>query len=144
LRAALAARPEDEPPFHALRIAYAQAVSAEDSELRRVWTTVVAATPSVLKGVLGGILLKTQLVIAEFFAVRFEVPSNSLGPMMLAGAAQGVVQAAQTHWFVNGGDLASTISAGLELLEHGIDDDPRAWSQTIAGAATPRGSRTAR
>jgi AcrR family transcriptional regulator len=144
LRSALAARPEDEPPFHVLRIAYAHAVAIEDAELRRVWTSVVAATPNVLKGVLGGILLKTQRVIAEFFAVRFGVPSDSFGPMMLAAAAQGVVQAAQTHWFVNGGDLASTISAGLELLERGIDVDPRAWTQTIGSAATPRGSRSAR
>jgi TetR/AcrR family transcriptional regulator, regulator of mycofactocin system len=151
LRSALAARPTDEPPLHSLRIAYAQAVSAEDPELRRRWTTVVAATPNVLKGVLGGILLKTQRVIAEFFAARFDVPSDSLGPMMLAAAAQGVVQAAQAHWFINGGDLASTISDGLELLERGIDSDPRTWSQTIGtlptprgGRATPRGSRAAR
>jgi TetR/AcrR family transcriptional regulator, regulator of mycofactocin system len=144
LRAALAARPTDEPPLHSLRLAYAQAVSAEDPELRRRWTTVVAASPNVLKGVLGGILLKTQRVIAEFFAARFEVPSDSLGPLMLAAAAQGVVQAAQTHWFINGGDLASTISDGLELLERGSDSDPRTWSQTIGAPPTPRGSRAAR
>jgi AcrR family transcriptional regulator len=144
LRAALSARPADEPPLHALRIAYAEAVAAEDADLRRRWTSVVAATPNVLKGVLGGILLKTQRVITEFFATRFDAPSDSLGPMMLAAAAQGVVQAAQTHWFVNGGDLASTISDGLEMLERGIDGDPSTWSQTIGGAATPRGSRAAR
>jgi AcrR family transcriptional regulator len=144
LRAALAARPADEPALQALRIAYAQAVSTEDAELRRRWTSVVAATPNVLKGVLGGILLKTQRVIAEFFAARFDVPSDSLGPTMLAAAAQGVVQAAQTHWFINGGDLARTISDGLEMLERGIDNDPRTWSQTIGKPPTPRGSRAAR
>ena len=144
LRAALSARSPDEPAFQALRLAYAETVSAEDAELRRRWTSVVAATPNVLKGVLGGILLKTQRVVAEFFAARFDVPDDSLGPMMLAAAAQGVVQAAQTHWFINGGDLATTLSVGFEMLERGIDSDPRAWSQTIGSAATPRGSRAAR
>ena len=144
LRAALSARSPDEPAFQALRLAYAETVSAEDAELRRQWTSVVAATPNVLKGVLGGILLKTQRVVAEFFAARFDVPGDSLGPMMLAAAAQGVVQAAQTHWFINGGDLATTLSVGFEMLERGIDADPRAWSQTIGSAATPRGSRAAR
>jgi len=144
LRAALSARSPDEPAFQALRLAYAETVSAEDAELRRRWTSVVAATPNVLKGVLGGILLKTQRVVAEFFAARFDVPDDSLGPMMLAAAAQGVVQAAQTHWFINGGDLATTLSVGFEMLARGIDSDPRAWSQTIGSAATPRGSRAAR
>ena len=144
LRAALSARSPDEPAFQALRLAYAETVSAEDAELRRQWTSVVAATPNVLKGVLGGILLKTQRVVAEFFAARFDVPDDSLGPMMLAAAAQGVVQAAQTHWFINGGDLATTLSVGFEMLERGIDSDPRAWTQTIGSAATRRGSRAAR
>jgi len=141
LRAALSARAPEEPTLQALRLAYAEAVSAEDAELRRQWTSVVAATPNVLKGVLGGILLKTQRVVAEFFAARFDVPSDSLGPMMLAAAAQGIVQAGQTHWFVNGGDLAATVSAGFEMLERGIDSDPRTWSETIGRASTRRGSR---
>ena len=36
---------------------------------------------------------------------------------MLAAAAQGVIQAAQTQWFLHGGDLATMISEGLEVLE---------------------------
>ena len=67
---------------------------------------------------------------------------------MLAAAAQGVVQAAQTHWFVNGGDLATKISDGLEMLERGVDADPGAWSRALGSrrrsVATPRESRAAR
>ena len=54
LRAALSARPADEPPLHSLRLALEEVVSAEDTVLLRRWIAVVAATPGVLKGVLGG------------------------------------------------------------------------------------------
>jgi AcrR family transcriptional regulator len=54
LRTALAERPADEAPLHSLRVALADVVSTEDPVLRRRWTSVVAATPSVLPGVLGG------------------------------------------------------------------------------------------
>ena len=40
-------------------------VSAEDPELVRRWTAVIAASPNVVKGVLGGIQLKSHRVIAE-------------------------------------------------------------------------------
>jgi hypothetical protein len=43
---------------------------------------------------------------------------------MLAAAAGGVIQAAQTEWFVRGGDLAQKISEGLDVLERGVG-----WSQ---------------
>ena len=66
-------------------------------------------------------------MIAEFLGSRLDMPSDSLVPMMLAAAAQGVVQASQIHWWVNGGDFATTISEGLEVLERGIDSDPRTW-----------------
>jgi TetR/AcrR family transcriptional regulator, regulator of mycofactocin system len=138
LRAALSAQPADAPPVHALRVAYTEVASNEDAELRRRWTTVVAATPSVLNGVLGGILLKTQRAIAEFLGDRLTMPSDGLVPMMLAAAAQGVVQAAQIHWWVNGGDLATMISEGLELLERGIGSNPRAWSQPVGNQRSPR------
>lgn len=42
--------------------------------------------------------------------------------------AQGVIQAAQTQWYFNGGDLATTISKCLEVLERGIGTDPTTWS----------------
>ena len=127
LRGALASRPADEPPMHALRFALAEQIAAEDSELLRRWIGVIAVTPSVVKSVLGGIQLNTQQVIAEFFASRLDLPSDALVPTMLAAAAQGVIQAAHTQWFFHDGDLATTISESLEVLERGIGSDPRTW-----------------
>ena len=96
--------------------------------LLRRWIAVIAATPSVLRGVLGGIQLKRHRVIAEFFGARLGLPSDALVPTMLAAAAGGVIQAAQTHWCFHGGDLATIISEGLDVLESGIGTDPKTWS----------------
>ena len=128
LRSALSARPADEPPLQSLRLALEEVVSTEDAANLRRWTAVVAATPGVLRAVLGGIQLKSSRVIAEFFGSRLDLPSDALVPTMLAAAAGGVIQAAQTQWFVHGGDLATKLSEGLEVLERGIDPDPRTWS----------------
>ncbi len=134
LRAALSVRPLDEPPLHSLRLAYAEQVSAEDTELVRQWITVIAATPSVLRGVLGGIQLIGHRTLAEFFGSRLDLPADALVPTMLAAAVGGVIQAAQTQWFFQGGDLATTISESLGVLERGIGTDPKTWS---AGAGSP-------
>ncbi len=120
LRLALAARPMEEPPLHAVRVAVEQVVAAEDLVLVRRWTTVIAATPGVVKGVLGGIQLKSQQVLSEFFGARLGVPSDDLVPTMLAAAAGGVIQAAQTNWYLKGGDLATAMSEGLGVLEQGV------------------------
>jgi TetR/AcrR family transcriptional regulator, regulator of mycofactocin system len=128
LRAALVTRPLDEPPMHSLRIALAEQISAEETDLLRRWVAVIVATPSVMRAVLGGIQLKTQRVIAEFFGSRLGQPDDALVPTMLAAATQGVIQAAQTQWYFQGGDLANAISAGLEVLESGIGTDPKTWS----------------
>jgi len=130
LRLALAARPDDEAPLQSLRLALAAVVAEEDTELVRQWTVVVAATPSTIRGVLGGIQLKSHRVIADFFATRLGVASDSLVPVMLAAAVGGVIQAAQTQWFFQGGDLATAISDGLGVLERGIGTDPKAWPAT--------------
>lgn len=127
LRVALADRPTDEAPLHSLRLALTHTVSREDATLARQWTAVVAATPSVLRAVLGGIQLKSQRVIAEFLAARLDLPPDALVPTMLAAAVGGVIQAARTQWYIEGGDLATRISAGLEVLERGIGSDPRTW-----------------
>jgi AcrR family transcriptional regulator len=120
LRTALSARPDDEPPLHSLRLALEEVAAAEDTALLRRWIAVIAATPSVLKGVLGGIQLKGQRVIAEFFGDRLSLPSDDLVPTMLAAAAGGVIQASQTRWYFQGGDLATALSAGLDVLERGL------------------------
>ena len=114
------ARPADEPPLHSLRLALEEAVVGGGHGLLRRWIAVVAATPAVLRGVLGGIQLKGHRVIAEFFGARLGVPSDALVPTMLAAAAGGVIQAAQTQWYFHGGDLATAISDGLDVLESGI------------------------
>jgi AcrR family transcriptional regulator len=128
LRAALSTRPADEPPLLSLRLALEQELATEDPVLVHRWIAIIAATPSVLRAVLGGIQLKSHRVMAEFLGSRLGSPSDALVPTMLAAAAGGVIQAAQTHWYFHGGDLAETISESLEVLEGGLSADPRKWS----------------
>jgi AcrR family transcriptional regulator len=129
VRAALAARPADEPLLSSVRAALEVAMAAQDQDLLRRWTTVVHATPSVIRGVLGGIQLKGHVAMAEFIGARLDVPGDALVPTMLAAAIQGVMQAAQTQWFFRGGDLVTAISDGLAVLERGIGTDPGSWSR---------------
>jgi AcrR family transcriptional regulator len=143
LRGALAARPADEVPLHSVRVALEDVVSAEDAALRRRWTTVVAATPSILNGVIGGIQIKSHRAVAEFLGSRLGLPSDDLVPTMLAAAVGGVIQAAQTQWFIRGGDLAPLIAEGLEVLERGIGSDPRTWSGRPARPRTASRSKPA-
>lgn len=120
LRGALAERPTDEPPLHSLRLAAEVAVSAEDPVLLKRWIDVVAATPSALRAVLGGCILTLDGMLAEFFGSRLSVPADDLVPTMLAGAAGGVIKAAETRWLLSGGNLATTISEGLRVLEEAV------------------------
>ena len=116
LRTALDERPAAEPPLHALRTALTQAVGADDLDLLRQWTGVVAATPAVLAGVVGGIQLKTHLLIAAFFGRRLDLPADALVPTMLAAAAGGVIQAAHVQRFFPGGGPANGLRESLEVL----------------------------
>jgi TetR/AcrR family transcriptional regulator, regulator of mycofactocin system len=140
LQAALSARPLDEAPMHALREALTEQIAAEDADLLRRWIVVIVGTPSVVKGVLGGIQLNTQRVIGEFFGERLGLPSDALVPTMLAAAVQGVMQAAHVQWHLHGGDLANTISDGLGVLEEGIGTGPETWPFG-RGSAAPRKAR---
>jgi AcrR family transcriptional regulator len=144
LRAALAARPVDEPPLHSLRVALTDVVAAEDPDLLRRWNNVVAATPMLLKGVIGGIHLKGHRVMAEFLAGRLGEPSDAFVPTMLAAAVGGVIQAAQTQWFLQGGDLAGRISEGIEILERGIGTDPKTWPTATPTRKSKPASRRSR
>jgi len=149
LRAALATRPDDEAPLQSLRLALGEVVSAEDPVYSRRWTSVVAAAPSVINTVLGGIQLKSHRAIAEFLGSRLDQPAEGLVPTMLAAAVGGVIQAASTQWFIQGGDLATKIAEGLEVLESGIGSDPRTWSgrskkPRSAGRTKPRSGGGAR
>jgi TetR/AcrR family transcriptional regulator, regulator of mycofactocin system len=120
LREALAERPADELPLHSLRLAVERAVSAEDPILHKRWIGVVAATPSALRAVLGGCILLLNGVLAEFFGSRLSLPADALVPTMLAAAASGVIKAAETHWVLHGGNLATIASQGLGVLEEAV------------------------
>jgi AcrR family transcriptional regulator len=133
LRVALANRPADEPPLRSLRVALADVFAALDSTQLRRWISVVASTPSAVKSVLGGIQLKSQPVIAEFLAARLGLPNDELVPTMLAAATGGVLQASLTKWFLQGGDVGTTISDGLEVLERGVRSDPLSGSHRKTG-----------
>ena len=117
LRAALAARPAGEEPLESLRLALLDQLAREDMELLRRWIAVIAANPSVLNSVLGGIQLKIQGVIAEFFGARLGVRSDALVPTPMADASSGVIQAAHVDWYVNGGDLITKVSEAFSVLE---------------------------
>jgi AcrR family transcriptional regulator len=137
LRDALAERPTDEPPLHSLRLAVEVAVSAEDPVLLKRWIAVVAATPSALRAVLGGCILILDGMLAEFFGSRLGMPGDSLVPTMLAGAAGGVIKAAETRWLLSGGNLATTISEGLGVLEAAVGTG-------LGGGASGKGRRNTR
>jgi AcrR family transcriptional regulator len=137
LRAALSSRPTDEPPLRSLRLALEDVLAAEDEALVRRWVTVVANTPMVLKAVVGGIQLKAHRVMAEFFGARLGLSSDHLVPTVLAAAAGGIIQAAQTHWYICGGDLTISISKGLDVLERGMGTDLHTWVADAGGADWP-------
>jgi len=140
LRAALAARPDDEPPLHSLRLALQEVAANEDTAHSRRWISIIASTPSVLRGVLGGIQIKSQLVMAEFFADRLGLRSDDLAPTMLAAAAGGVIQATQTRWYIRGGDIVEALSEAFDVLEQGIGTDSAIWT---SGKPKPNPARAA-
>jgi AcrR family transcriptional regulator len=132
LRSALAERPADEPPLHSLRLAVEVAVAGEDPVLLKRWIAVVAATPSALRAVLGGCILTRDGMMAEFFGTRLGEPADALEPSMLAAAAGGIIMAAEMRWLRCGGNLATSISQGLRVMEEAV-------STGLPGAA--RGQR---
>ena len=142
LREALARVGLSEPPLRALRMAVCEVAAREDPARVRRWVSVVSAESSVLRAVIGGIYLKIHEVFAQFFGDRFGLPSEALVPRMLAAAAGGVLEAAHTQWFLQGGDLVTTLSAALEVLERGIGSDPRGW--TLEGSPAPEQGRPGR
>jgi AcrR family transcriptional regulator len=120
LRIALETRPEDEPPMQSLRRALEEVLASEDTVVLRRWIGVVSSTPSILKSVVGGIQLKTNRVMVEFFGARLGLSNDDLVPLTLAAAAGGVIQTTLAYWFFRGGDLAATISETFKVLENGI------------------------
>jgi hypothetical protein len=84
----------------------------------------------VVNGVLGGIQLKSQRVIAaRLLRVEAGHAERRAGGRSHARSPRpGVIQAAQTNWYLKGGDLASTMAAGIGVLERGVGADPAAGS----------------
>jgi AcrR family transcriptional regulator len=118
LSEALAARPADEALLESVRAAMVEVLAAEDIDLVRRWAGVVTSNTDVLQGVLGGIHMKVEGVLAEFLAERLQAPADSLVVVVLAAAIGGVLQVAGRHWFFDGGDLYAAISEGIDILEH--------------------------
>ena len=114
---ALARRTDDEAPLRAIREALTEASADEDEELVRQWVAVIAATPELVPGVIGGMQLKVRRVINEYLALRLDEAVDAFVPKMLAAAVGGIAEAATTYWFADGGDLSATMDAALELLE---------------------------
>lgn len=121
LREALTQRPPSEPPLRSIGRCLEEIVSTEDPDLLRRWMAVVASTPTVLRAVLGGIQLKSNVVMAEFIGERMGVSSDALIPTMLAAAAGGVILAAHTQWLFFGGSLGRRIAEGIEVLEGTVE-----------------------
>jgi len=137
LRDALSARHASEAPIESLREALASEIAAEDPARLRRWIDVVASSGHAVRVVIGGIQLNTQRVIAEFFAARLGAAPDAYAATVLAAAAQGVIQAAHTQWYLTGGDLATLIADGLAILEHGVgkpnDERPRRRGRRFSG-----------
>lgn len=122
LRAALADRPPDEVPMVSLRQAIMAVVAAEDEVLARRWMLLVASSSALVRLAIGGIHLKVDAVIAEFFGVRLGMRQEALIPTMLAAAVGGVLRAATTRWVFEGGCLEEQIGNALEVLEGIVGD----------------------
>lgn len=135
---ALRKRSSREAPLESLRHAIEQVFGAEDETVIRRWTDVVSNTPSVLRSVIGGIQLKSNELFAAYFADCLGQTVEALVPTMLAAAVGGVIQASHIHWYVHGGDLASTVSEGLRVLEHGFGGDLTSWASEDAAPDWPR------
>jgi TetR/AcrR family transcriptional regulator, regulator of mycofactocin system len=123
LRLALAERPADEPPVRSLREALVKVVTVEDTALRRRWMLLVESSPNLVRAALGGVHLKVNTVMAEFFGERLSLPAADLVPAMLSAAAGGVVFAANATWLLEGGLLEERLAQALDVLEAVLDVD---------------------
>ena len=117
LRANLSERPSEEPPLRGLKEALVAVVANEDADLRRRWMVLVASSPVLVRAAIGGIHLKTNVVIGQFFGARLGLNAEDLVPTMLAAAAGGVLLVAHTRWLLEGGSLEDNIAEALGVLE---------------------------
>jgi len=89
--------------------------------------------------VLGGCILTLNGMLAEFLAPGFNVPADALVPTMLAGAAAGVHLGRRNALGCCGGNLATTTSESLKVLEDAVDTvsvpgpGQSPWKQQVNG-----------
>lgn len=114
---ALATRPADEAPMRSVRQAVQDVVAAEDSAEVARWVQVVEASLYATRVMLGVSILEFNGVLAEFLGARLGKAPDDLEPAMLAVAAGAIILAAQTRWYLLGGDLAATISDALTVID---------------------------
>lgn len=117
LEAALARQPLDVPPLRAVRVAVEDVISDEDAGYVERWIRAVEASPEVTRLVLGDNIVELNSVLREFLVARLETAPDALEPAMLAVAAGAIIQASQTRWHFEGGDLARTVGEALLVLE---------------------------
>jgi len=133
IAAALENRPPNEPPLHSVRVAFEAAALAEDESYARRWISVVRVNEPVLRAVIGGIQLNSHQVIREFIATRLGLSAADLVPTMLTAAVSGVLEAAHTRWYMEGGDLPMIVSESLEVLERAMGPGALIWGASEFG-----------
>ena len=135
-REALARADPAEPPLRALRMAVCEVAASEDprapaSGCRWSRPSRACCGPSLAASTSRSTRCSpTSSVPAPVSRAKPCIPR------MLAAAAGGVLEAAHTQWFLQGGDLVTTLSDSLEVLERAIGSDPRGW--TLEGSAPAR------
>lgn len=124
LRAALAARPPDEPALTALRQAFLSMADRyeEDRAKLLLRTQIITATPSLVARSLGDQRLWEQAV-TDMVARRMEVdPRIDLRPGVVAVATLAALRVAVLSWLAHGGEphLPTLVAESLDLLDGGL------------------------
>ncbi|OAA27732.1 hypothetical protein UG55_100760 [Frankia sp. EI5c] len=68
-------------------------------------------------------------VLADFLGARLGRAPDDLEPSVLATAAGAIILAAQTRWFLIGGDLPGTISEALAVIDTVVCSGPGARNE---------------
>ena len=124
LRAALEARPSDEPALSALRCAILSMTGSYEQERERLLRrfTVMSQTPSLQ----ARSLLRQRAweeAVTEMVAARlgFE-PAGDMRPAVVAATTLAAVRVAIGNWLAEGGgaDLPKMVAEALDLLDGGL------------------------
>lgn len=117
LRAALAARPADEPLLTSLREAIVFALAdLADNHDREVLRTRVLADNPVVKAANLRYLDEWSAVVAEHVAARDRSSPDDPWPALVARCVVGATAVARNRWLERDGDLAAHIADAFALL----------------------------